>query len=154
MKLFERSGGHWLFWWSVLYFIAGMLNMFVFNDQDWFPGLQIAWLALIALPLTYNPLGRWLNMKENRMFDWFNKDKTVDNVLPFPGKQNPYTPYIAPPEPKPKEPEIHYKIGHTNDNRISFIMGYTTLTMNKQGCEDLIAQLELFKNQLQEVTDE
>jgi hypothetical protein len=29
-------------------------------------------------------------------------------------------------------------------------MGYTTLTMNKKGCQDLIDQFEVFKNQLKD----
>jgi hypothetical protein len=29
-------------------------------------------------------------------------------------------------------------------------MGYTTLTMTKQGCQQLIEQLEVFKNQLRD----
>jgi hypothetical protein len=38
----------------------------------------------------------------------------------------------------------------TDDNRVSFQMGYTTLTMNDAGVQQLIDQLEFFKNQLTE----
>ena len=85
------------------------------------------------------------------MFDWFKK-REYSNVDPFPEPKA--VPHIEPPAPKEKEPVIHYKIGHTDDNRISFIMGHTTLTMNKQGCENLIAQLELYKDQLSKEEEE
>jgi hypothetical protein len=148
MKLFERSGAHWLFWWSFVYFIVGMLGLFVFK-VDFFPLTQILWLSIIALPLTYNPLARWLNMKENTMFDWFKsreeRKAEYNNVVPFP--EVPKTPYIVPPTPK-KEAETYYSIGITDDNRMSLKMGYSTLTMNREGCQNLIDQLTVFMNQL------
>lgn len=85
------------------------------------------------------------------MFDWFKgKNKMPENVVPFPGpKEIPKTPYVNPPEPKP-EPKTYYTFGLTNDNRLSFNMGYTTLTMNSVGVQNLIDQLEFYKNQLHE----
>ena len=62
MKLFERSGGYWLFWWSFVYFAVGMLDLFLFR-VDWFLLIQLVWLTVIALPLIIKPLARWLNMK-------------------------------------------------------------------------------------------
>jgi hypothetical protein len=79
------------------------------------------------------------------MFDWFNKDKTPSNVVPFP--EVPKTPYIVPPSPK-KEAETYYSIGITDDHRMSLRMGYSTLTMNREGCQNLIDQLTVFMNQL------
>jgi hypothetical protein len=146
---FKRSGGLWIFGWSVVYFIVGMLNIFVFKEQDWFPLTQIVWLCIIALPLVCNPLARWLNMKENHMFDWLKgKDKMPDNVVPFPEpKETPKMPYVVPPAPKP-EPKIYYTFGLTDDNRVTFQMGYTTLTMKRAGVQQLIEQLEFFRDQL------
>jgi hypothetical protein len=44
-----------------------------------------------------------------------------------------------------------YSIGVTSDGtHMTFKMGYTTLTMTKQGCQQLIEQLEVFKNQLRD----
>jgi hypothetical protein len=146
MKLFERSGGCWLFWWSAVYFVIGMLDLFVLK-RDLFPLTQIAWLCIIALPLVCNPLARWLNMKENHMFDWMKKNKTPSNVVPFPAPQSVLS--VEPPEPK-KEPKIYYTFGLTDDNRLTFQMGYTTLTMNREGAQQLIDQLEFFKSQLHE----
>jgi len=148
MKLFERSAGHWLFWWSAVYFAVAMLDLFVFK-LGLSPWVQIIWLSIIALPLTYNPLARWLNMKENHMFDWIkNKDKTPSNVVPFPEpKETPKVPYLVPPAPKP-EPKTYYTFGLTNDNRVSFTIGYATLLMNDVGVDQLITQLEFYRDQL------
>jgi hypothetical protein len=76
------------------------------------------------------------------MFNWFKK-KEHSNVIKFPEVK---TPYIEP--PKEKDPLIHYTIGHTDDNRIAFRMGYSTLTMNYDGVQQLIDQLELYQSQL------
>jgi hypothetical protein len=76
------------------------------------------------------------------MFDWFKKSE-YSNVVPFPEPK-----VVPPPAPKEKDPSIHYTIGHTDDNRIAFRIGYSTLTMNHVGVQQLIDQLELYKNQL------
>jgi hypothetical protein len=145
MKLFERSGGLWIFGWSIVYFITGMIDLFVFKT-DWFPWVQVGWLFIIALPLVCNPLARWLNMKENHMFDWMKKNKTPDNVVPFPAPKA--VEPVEPPAPKEKDPSIHYTIGHTSDNRVAFKLGYATLFMNYEGVQSLIDQLELYQSQL------
>jgi len=147
MKLFERSGGCWLFWWSAVYFIIGMIDLFVLKT-DLFPLTQIAWLCIIALPLVCNPLARWLNMKENTMFDLFKRNKMPANVVPFPAPKA--VEPVEPPAPKEKDPTTYYSIGHTDDNRVTMKMGYTTLTMNYQGVQNLIDQLSLYQSQLQE----
>jgi hypothetical protein len=71
------------------------------------------------------------------MFDFFKRPTYSEPV-----------PYIETPK-KEYEPKTVYSIGATAEGtHITFKMGYTTLTMNKKGCEDLIEQLEVFKNQL------
>ena len=89
------------------------------------------------------------------MFDWFkNKDK-VSNVVPFPAKgpQGPQG-YITPPEPeKEKPPTVFYRLGITDNNRVAFTMGYSEITMNKSGCQQLIDQLTVFMNQLHDEND-
>ena len=82
------------------------------------------------------------------IFDWFKK-KDYSNVIKFPEVKSPY---IEPPEPE-KDPAIHYTIGHTNDNRIAFRIGYSTLTMNYVGAQQLIDQLELYQSQLNKEED-
>ena len=82
------------------------------------------------------------------MFDWFKK-REYTNVIKFPEVK---TPYIEQP-PKEKDPAIHYTIGHTDDNRIAFRIGYSTLTMNYVGVQQLIDQLELYQSQLHETEE-
>jgi hypothetical protein len=150
MKLFERSGGCWLFWWSAVYFIIGMVDLFVLKT-DLFPLTQILWLCIIALPLVCNPLARWLNMKENHMFDMFKKKSS--NVVPFPKQEEAQHGggdgggYI----PEPKKPSVtYYTLGMTSENRLEFKMGYSAITMNYGGLCNLMDQLEVYKKQLAE----
>ena len=78
------------------------------------------------------------------MFNWFKKDK--GNVVDFP------TPYVVPPVEPPETPAtIFYRIGATDQNRISFQMGYSEITMTRDGVDNMIKQLEVFRDQL---TDE
>ena len=80
------------------------------------------------------------------MFNWF-KRPDYSNVIKFPEQ----VPYINPPEES--VPESMYSIGVTSDGtHMTFKMGYTniSLTMTKQGCQQLIEQLEVFKNQLRD----
>ena len=149
MKLFERSGGYWLFWWSAVYFVIGMIDLFVLK-RDLFPLTQIAWLCIIALPLVCNPLARWLNMKENHMFDLFKKKS---NVVAFPDIpkteiKSPYTP------PEPEKPvTTYYRLGITNNGRVSFQMGYSEITMNAGGIDNMIRQLQVFRDQVRDYED-
>lgn len=81
------------------------------------------------------------------IFDFFKK-RDYDNVLKFPEIK---VPYVEPPK-KEIEPEAVYSIGTTDKGtHMTFKIGYSTLTMTKQGCQDLIDQLEVFKNQLRDV---
>ena len=77
------------------------------------------------------------------MFDWFKK-REYSNVIKFPEVK---TPYVEPLVPK-KESKTYYTFGLTDDNRLAFTMGYTTLTMNRPGVQNLIDQLEFFRDQL------
>ena len=73
------------------------------------------------------------------MFDWFKKDNSEYKV---PGS-------ATTDEQETKTPAtILYRIGVTDNNRVSFQMGYTEITMNKQGIDNLIRQLAVFRDQL------
>lgn len=81
------------------------------------------------------------------MFDWFkNKDTSPSNVVKFPEpKSVPQVPYIEP----PKQPaQVFYRIGVTDDNTVSLQVGYSELTMTKRGVQNLIEQLQVFRDQL------
>jgi hypothetical protein len=81
------------------------------------------------------------------MFDWFGRKPDYTNVVKFPEQVKAQAPYIEPPE---KPEQEYYSIGITSENRMTFKIGYSTLTMNRQGVEHLIEQLEVFLNQLPE----
>ena len=82
------------------------------------------------------------------MFDWFKKSD-YSNVVKFPPK----VPYIEPPIPE-KEPIVYYSIGPTDNNRVNFKMGYSSITMNKSGVESLIAALQVAMAQLNDEDEE
>ena len=150
MKLFGRTGGYWLFYISAAYFLVGMFGL-LYN------GATSVWLAplyifFLAMPFWFPPLGRSINLDvtwDQKMFDFFKKkDETPSNVVKFPEpKAVPPMPEVEPPEEPAK---IFYRFGVTDKNRLAFQMGYSELTMNKQGVQNLIDQLEFFKSQLQE----
>jgi hypothetical protein len=75
------------------------------------------------------------------MFDWFKKFNNIPDPVP----------YIEKPAPEVKDPITYYSIGPTDNNRISFKMGYSSITMNKAGAQAMIDLLTVAMNQL---TDE
>lgn len=101
------------------------------------------------------------------MFDWFGKafgrrgystdprtdlEKIGDDmskVIPFPEpKSTPPMPAVEPPA------KVFYRLGVTDRNRLSFQMGYSELTMNREGVQNLIDQLQVFRDQLKEEDEE
>ena len=83
------------------------------------------------------------------MFDWFKNKKLPNNVVPFPKSDYiPPMPKVDPPEEKEKPAHVYYRLGITDNNRVAFTMGYSEITMNKSGCQQLIDQITLFMNQL------
>jgi hypothetical protein len=113
------------------------------------------------------------------MFDWFDKlfrrreypeyptwkdvppwnkveddMKTVGNdmnkVIQFPELKA-----VPAPEPEPEKPgRVFYRLGLTDNNRVAISMYYGELTMNGAGVQRLIDQLEFYKSQLDEETEE
>jgi hypothetical protein len=144
MKLFGRSGGYWLFWSGVLYLsVTALVALSPYREYTML--VELVWFVLIALPLVCNPLARWLNMRENHMFDWFKK-KEKSNVIQFP--EIPKT-EVKPPEPE-KPVTTYYRLGITNNSRVSFQMGYSEITMNADGVDNMIKQLQVFRDQVRE----
>jgi hypothetical protein len=87
------------------------------------------------------------------MFDWFKKDKTPSNVVPFPEYPK-VVPYTEPPEEPEKPATTFYRLGLTDNNRVSFVMGYSEITMNAAGINSMIKLLETYRNLLQEENDQ
>jgi hypothetical protein len=84
------------------------------------------------------------------MFDWFKK-RDYSNVVNFPKPEA--VPYIEPPAETEKPATVYYRIGVTDNNRVSFQMGYSEITMTQSGVNNLIKQLEVFRDQLTDDTD-
>jgi len=149
MKLFGRTGGYYLFWCSFIYLAIG-LTCAVYYKEVRTEYIQIVWICVLALPLLVPPVARYFNM-EPVMFDLFKKNKMPKNVVPFPSPKAVEPPKLVEPPKAPEKPATtYYEIGHTTDNRVSIKMGYTTVTMNYQGVQNLIDQLALYQSQLRE----
>jgi hypothetical protein len=144
MKLFGRSSGYYLFWTGFVYFWVGMYLAFTHYARPEFATL--GFVLALSVPLWCPPVARYFNM-EPLMFDLFKRNKMPKNVVPFPA---PAPKLVEPPEPPKPEPKTYYTFGLTDNNRVSFQMGYTTLTMNDAGVQQLIDQLEFFKSQLRQ----
>ena len=78
------------------------------------------------------------------IFDWFKK-KDGSNVVPFPKP----VPYIEPPKEE-KATHTYYRLGLTDNNRVSLQMGYSEITMNAGGVDSMITLLETYRDQLKE----
>ena len=154
MKLFERTGGYWMFWTGAIYLGIGLPVALYYKDIR--PELiELVWLIALAMPFWCPPFGRWFNMDvewDRKMFNWFKGKNVPSNVVPFPGEKKAEPP---PPEvPKEKPATTFYRLGITSDQRVSFQMGYSEITMNREGINQMIKQLEVFRDQLPGDTDD
>lgn len=143
--MFGRSSGYYLFWTGFVYFWVGMYLAFAQVARP-----EIATLGFVlalSVPLLCPPVARYFNM-EPLMFNLFGKkDKeSKDNVYNLPKPKA--VPPVEPPEPKEPEGKIFYRLGLTDNNRVAFSMGYSEITMNRTGCQQMIDQLTFFQSQL------
>lgn len=157
MKLFARTGGHWLFYISAVYFVASMWSLIAGVPAIWLAPMYVIFLAM---PFWFPPLGRSINLLVDwdiKMFNFFRSktakdylDETKDNVYNLP------KPKAVPPMPEVKKEEpakIFYRLGLTDNNRVAFSMGYSEITMSRQGVQQMIDQLEFFQSQLTDEDD-
>ena len=148
MKLFGRSSGYYLFWTGFVYFWVGMFLAFTHYARPEIATL--GFVLVLSVPLWCPPVARHFNM-EPLMFDLFKKK--TSNVVAFPEipkteVKSPYTP------PEPEKPvTTYYRLGITSNGRVSFQMGYSEITMNAGGIDNMIAQLELFRDQITQYED-
>ena len=108
------------------------------------------------------------------MFDWFDKtfrrreyptwkdvpdwNKVNDDmekvgndmskIIPFPELK------VAPPPEVEKPAKIFYRLGLTDDNRVALSVGIMEITMSKVGVEHMIQQLQVFRDQLEDDSDQ
>jgi hypothetical protein len=153
MKMFGRTGGYYLFWTSAIY-VAIAVYFAVYYKQIPTELIQLCWLCILTLPFVIPPLGRYFNLNvewDRKMFDLFKKNKMPKNVVPFPApKAVAPIPYIEPPKEKEKPAHTYYRLGLTDNNRVSFSMGYSEITMNAAGIDSMISLLETYRALLRE----
>ena len=149
--IWQPSGGYWLFYCSAIYLAVGMYSVFVEKFAP-IELIQGVWLFIIALPLWFNPLARQLNMKETHMFNWFMKKKKDEKLVKFPEPK--MADPVPPKEEKEKPVTTYYRMGLTDNHRVSFSMGYSEITMNADGLTTIIKQLEVYRDILNGLVDE
>ena len=106
------------------------------------------------------------------MFDWFGKTfgrreystgnvasdmekigTDMGKVLQFPElKSVPPVPELT--QPKEDFGRVFYRLGLTENNRVALSMYYGEVSMNSEGVQSLIDQLEFYKSQLKEETED
>jgi hypothetical protein len=151
MKLFGRTSGYYLFWTGFVYFWVGMYLAFTQYARPEYASL--GFVLALSVPLWCPPVARHFNM-EPLMFNLFSKkDKKPSNVVPFPASQD-NNPYIPPPKEEEKPATTYYRLGITSNSRVSFQMGYSEITMNADGVDNMIRQLELFRDQIKEYEEQ
>ena len=109
----------------------------------------LGFVLALSVPLWCPPVARHFNM-EPLMFDWFKK-RDYSNVVKFPEPKA--VPYIEPPKEKEKPAHTYYRLGLTDNNRVSFAMGYSEITMNAAGVDSMIKLLETYRDMLNEEHD-
>jgi hypothetical protein len=90
------------------------------------------------------------------MFDFFRSKTAKENLEEASNVYNlPKLKTVTPiPEVKKEEPaKIFYRLGLTDNNRVAFSMGYTEITMNHEGVQQMIDQLTFFQSQLYDEGD-
>ena len=85
------------------------------------------------------------------MFDWFKK-RDYTNVVKFPEPPK-AVPYIEPPKEPEKPATVYYRLGIASNSRVAFSMGMSEITMNVDGINNMIKQLECFRDQIAEYED-
>lgn len=92
------------------------------------------------------------------MFDFFRRRTAKDYLEEASNVYNLPAPKIVPPVPEVKPPKkeedakIYYRLGLTDNNRVAFSMGYSEITMNREGIQQMIDQLTFFQSQLDDDT--
>lgn len=78
----------------------------------------------------------------------------MNKVVKFPElKSVPPMPEVTPPKEQPPG-KIFYRLGLTDNNRVAFSMGYSEVTMNREGIQRMIDQLAFYRDQLDDEDEE
>lgn len=87
------------------------------------------------------------------MFDFFRKrtaKEFIEEAKETYGVPEQKPLWTCPPEPKEEPANTYYRLGLTDNNRVSLAMGYSEITMNRDGVTNMIKLLEAFRDQLSE----
>ena len=88
------------------------------------------------------------------MFDLFRRKTAKEYMDEASNVYNLPKPTLVPPIEPPAEPEkpvtTYYRLGITSNSRVSFQMGYSEITMNADGVDNMIRQLQVFRDQIRE----
>lgn len=76
------------------------------------------------------------------MFDWFGKKEYIKPEVPSMD--------VDKEEEKKLSGKVFYRLGLTDTGRVAFNMGYSEITMNRAGCQQMIDQLTFYMNQIPE----
>lgn len=88
------------------------------------------------------------------MFDMFKKKTAKDFMDEARETYLQPAPEEKTPEEKKKPSTTYYRLGLTDDDRVSLSMGYSEITMNRAGIDSMIAALSAFKDLIPEDKDE
>jgi hypothetical protein len=72
----------------------------------------------------------------------------MSKVIQFPELKTPPIPEVTPPKEDPGR--VFYRLGLTENNRVALSMYYGEVSMNQDGVQSLIDQLEFYKSMLKE----
>jgi len=165
MKLFGRSSGYYLFWTGFVYFWVGMYLALTHTALTEYASL--GFVLVLSVPLWCPPVARYFNM-EPMMFDWFRNfrdnryadgglvsdmgkiGEDMSKVVKFPELKA-----VPTPEPEPEKPaKVFYRLGLSDNNRVSLSMYYGEILMNRAGVQSLIDQLEFYRDRIEEDDEE
>lgn len=91
------------------------------------------------------------------MFNFFRRKTAEEQIEEANNVYNLPKPKAVPPVPEVKKEDpakIYYRLGLTDNNRVAFSMGYSEITMNHEGCQQMIDQIKFFQSQLTEEFDD
>lgn len=136
------SSGLYLFSVSAVYFIAGMINIFIYK-YDHYQLLPLAYIVILSLPLFIPALAHKFNM--TNIFDIFKKkemvEETPSNVVEFPKKAT-----LELVKPQARD---HYRVGYDNNTDMASLtlisqdgFGSITLHMNYTAAQQMMKMLE------------
>ena len=155
MKLFGRTSGYYLFWAGFVYFCVGMYLAFTHTGHTEYATL--GFVLALSVPLWCPPVARHFNM-EPLMFDFFRRKTAKEYMDEASNVYNLPKPTLVPPIEPPAEPEkpvtTYYRLGITSNSRVSFQMGYSEITMNADGVDNMIRQLQVFRDQIREYEEQ